>query len=636
MPLRTNLHAAIPVLLAMGVSTASLLGQGAFAPQGSEYPIAGVLTGDQTKADLAFGNSRGLMVWEDNYIDQQGVGIAAQWIGPAGDSYLERFKVNSLTAGDQENPRVASLSNGNALIVWQGAVGAGRNIYGRLLRADGTFASETEVVINEGGTFIRSLPAVTALANGRSVVVWESLGQDDPANPNEIRRNLAGIYGRLLDANGVPEGSEFLINTTVEFGQRTPAVTGLKGGGFVVAWVSEKLTGIAESERVESVNAMARIYAEDGAPISGEIRLNSRQDLCANPALNSRADGGFSAVWSQRAMQEDGQSWDIVARQFSSVGGAQVPETLVNTFTYGDQYAPRIASAGESQLVVWTSMGQDGSWEGVFGRMMNGSAPASDEFQINTATISKQFFPTVASVGGIGYTVIWSSFNGGEASVDLMAQRFWQSIPSPANPAVSALGAYELLAAWSPLSGLDIDKYLIYLDGAATPVETSDNYLRIENLDPGTTHGIKIAYRLADGRVSPTSDTVFAKTWGRDTNYDGLPDDWQRLYFGDDTSGWAGALVDSDGDGVSNLMEFLAGTNPNNASSVMSMAIEQTAVGFKVNWKSVAGSIYQLQRSEDFHNWQDVGKARFAATITDGVLVGDSLGLGYFRVIRIR
>ncbi len=49
-------------------------------------------------------------------------------------------------------------------------------------------------------------------------------------------------------------------------------------------------------------------------------------------------------------------------------------------------------------------------------------------------------------------------------------------------------------------------------------------------------------------------------TQSSDTDLDGLPDWWETLYFGDATSGVAN--VDSDGDGVNNLEEYRAATNP--------------------------------------------------------------------------
>ena len=82
------------------------------------------------------------------------------------------------------------------------------------------------------------------------------------------------------------------------------------------------------------------------------------------------ADGGFLAVWTEydpKATETTTNSWDIFVRAFNQDLQAKGPQRRVNTFTYGDQLAPKIAS-GTGQFVVWTSLGQDGSREGVFGQ----------------------------------------------------------------------------------------------------------------------------------------------------------------------------------------------------------------------------------------------------------------------------
>ena len=73
---------------------------------------------------------------------------------------------------------------------------------------------------------------------------------------------------------------------------------------------------------------------------------------------------------AQRHGQLTDNSWDIYARSFSSagVGGTVV---RVNSHLYGDQYAPRISAIGADYLIVWTSLGQDGSREGVFGQFVH-------------------------------------------------------------------------------------------------------------------------------------------------------------------------------------------------------------------------------------------------------------------------
>lgn len=46
-----------------------------------------------------------------------------------------------------------------------------------------------------------------------------------------------------------------------------------------------------------------------------------------------------------------------------------------------------------------------------------------------------------------------------------------------------------------------------------------------------------------------------------DTDFDGLPDAWELLHFGNLTA--ATGSIDSDGDGPNNAAEYYAGTNPN-------------------------------------------------------------------------
>ena len=45
------------------------------------------------------------------------------------------------------------------------------------------------------------------------------------------------IKAQVFDATGAKVGSEFLVNTTTAGFQDAPAIAGLDGGGFVIAWV---------------------------------------------------------------------------------------------------------------------------------------------------------------------------------------------------------------------------------------------------------------------------------------------------------------------------------------------------------------------------------------------------------------
>jgi hypothetical protein len=76
------------------------------------------------------------------------------------------------------------------------------------------------------------------------------------------------------------------------------------------------------------------------------------------------------------------------------------------------------------------------------------------------------------------------------------------------------------------------------------------------------------------GVASPVSGNV-SLTMLPDFDGDGISDWWETNYFGNVniTNNAANALLDADGDGMSNRDEYLAGTNPTNALSVLRLAL---------------------------------------------------------------
>jgi len=59
----------------------------------------------------------------------------------------------------------------------------------------------------------------------------------------------------------------------------------------------------------------------------------------------------------------------------------------------------------------------------------------------------------------------------------------------------------------------------------------------------------------------------------------------------------------------SNIREFLAGTNPTNAASVLKMWFTWTPFGKRLNWNAQRGLIYQVQVSNDLSEWANLGEA---------------------------
>lgn len=616
------------------VFAAALSGQNSYAPQASEYAVVGALPGDQVNPALAISPAGGFLVWEDNLTDGEGTAIVAQRLGPNLAGLYGSFRVNQQGAREQQKPQVALLNNGGAVIVWQGNQLGTWDIYATFVASNGTFVT-SDLLVNTTTNADQITPAVACLADGKVVIVWGSFEQDG---------SLQGVYGRLYSAEGASLGGEFAVNTATMYNQRTPVVAALPSGTFVVAWVSEHLSTL-DSMRAD---ICGQLFSGEGQRMGGEFPISTTTNICANPTITAFTTGGYLVAWGQKTAADRGadftgpdNSWDIFARTFQPSGKpVQQNAFRVNLYSYGDQFAPRASALGNEALLVWNSLGQDGSREGVFGQFVsNVGSRVGDALAVNTTTINQQLTPAVAADGQNHLLAVWTSFAGLATSFDLLAQRFEKQqspLAAPAAPYVAALSQSKLSVAWPVLAGYAVAGYDLYVDDAQTPITVTSNSFTVAGLAAGSTHTFKLAYRLTDGRVSPASGAATGTTWGGDDNYDGLPDDWQSRYFGANAAAWPAANADNDGDGVSNLQEFLAGTNPADAASVLKVGITTSPQGCRLVWSTVPGQVYQVQVASQLGVWSDFEAPRLAATNTDSLAVSGALQGAFYRIVRIR
>jgi hypothetical protein len=117
----------------------------------------------------------------------------------------------------------------------------------------------------------------------------------------------------------------------------------------------------------------------------------------------------------------------------------------------------------------------------------------------------------------------------------------------------------------------------------------------VSNLDGGSNHSsIGAAYSTsgsATGVIEILYPAAPALDPASDTDSDGLPDAWENQQFG---NLMANAAADSDGDGTTNLMEYLAGTNPNSAASVFRPTSHTSGGNLVLSVPTVSGRNYRV------------------------------------------
>jgi hypothetical protein len=113
-----------------------------------------------------------------------------------------------------------------------------------------------------------------------------------------------------------------------------------------------------------------------------------------------------------------------------------------------------------------------------------------------------------------------------------------------------------------------------------------------------------VVYRIVVTNVASTGNGVFAAfnvSTVADTDVDGIPDFWSQQYFGHAT-GQAGDLSragdDFDGDRMSNLAEYLAGTDPTNPNSYLRIDLVAAPGAATVQFAAVSNRTYTVEYTD--------------------------------------
>jgi len=296
------------------------------------------------------------------------------------------FLVNDALSGDQVQPRAEGLSNGTFVLMWtdnNARDGSGQGVFAQRYQNDGTTLGDV-FQINDETSSTQNQPEATDIGAGRFMAVWTSQASGTAGDGSSN-----GIFGRIFDAAGAPEGSEFQINATTSGNQNRAQVTTLPDGDVIVVW-------------------------ED----------------------NDGGDGAGSGVFAQR-IDTNGA---LVSIDGATAGANEVQ---INTTTAGEQaqpdvvaLAPNAALPQGGYVVVWTS--PDASGTGIFGQIygLDGAAQGA-EFQINGSVQSGQSDPVVTATPDGGFVVAWSDASGIDGSgTGVVAQRFTADGTRDGNPFV--------------------------------------------------------------------------------------------------------------------------------------------------------------------------------------------------------
>jgi hypothetical protein len=253
--------------------------------------------------------------------------------------------------------------------------------------------------------------SVATDANGNSVIVWQSYGNDGAE---------WGIFARRFDSSGAPQGPEFQVNPLSPNQQTLPAVAMDASGNFTIAWRDMFRTGDSDLGGI-----FARRYNAAGVPQGADFQVNSTTvGDQSDPVVGMGAAGDTIIAWD--SVGQDGSGMAIIARRYSAAGAPQGGEFRANTYTTGDQFGPSLAVGADGRFVVaWESVGQDGDQEGIYAqRYSPAGVPQGGEFHVSTETFSRQRHPVLEMDNAGNFVVAWSSNRQDGSSTGVFSQRY--------------------------------------------------------------------------------------------------------------------------------------------------------------------------------------------------------------------
>jgi Ca2+-binding RTX toxin-like protein len=328
--------------------------------------------------------------------------VKAQMFHSAAAKVGAEWQVGTGTGTDNYDSQVIGLADGRFAVSWT------RDTFGFAIQRDAvtqvfdpaSAAQNPRTTLSASTAGSQSATAIAALAGGGFVATWSDTNSASSPDP------AFSVRGVLLDAAGVKIGSEFFVNTTVAGIQNSPSVAALATGGFVVAWTDYSQTGGDSSDGA----IRAQIFDSAGAKVGGELLVNSSTaGLQALASVTGLSGGGFVVAWRD-GTQTDGdvrmQAFDSAgARQGTEFVAATATEGLQNLPVV-------IGLANGGFAAAWADQSNHGgTLSEIKAQIFAPGAGTPGDIALSTTTISETAFEndsvaTLSNAGAVnaGYT----------------------------------------------------------------------------------------------------------------------------------------------------------------------------------------------------------------------------------------
>lgn len=369
--------------------------------------------------------------------------------------------------------------------------------------------------------------------------------------------------------------------------------------------------------------AMSPLVAGQPYPVQPPFLVNTyTTGVQWEPDVAVAPGGHFLVVWS--SVGQDGSGSGIFGQRFSPLAQRLGSELQINSFTTSTQARPRVAADGAGGfIVVWESFLRDGAGHGIAARQLDSTGtPVGSEFVVNESTTGGQRYPDVAPDGSGGFVVVWRSHVAPGAGYDVMGRQFDSSgAPTRSEFTVSTIPEY------------------LYGPEPAVAADVQGNFVVVWGERPGLygfPYSILYGRRFdSSGQAAGGEFRIATPPFGGDylpraemTASGGFVVVWQRIVEATVPVGAYGRVFDANGAAVGG--EFRLNTGNTLAAPFRRAAHDVTASangGFVATWSEVNRSnVWVSVERFDGSGASDGGALQVAADGRMPVVAGDDAG----------
>ncbi len=297
-----------------------------------EIVVNAETAGHQAEPDVAMdGNGNFVVVYTDDKDNNGSTEVRMHGFKADGSQLFSDRAVNTVSTGDQYEPRISMASDGHFAVSWTDAsLGAGKEqVKVRGFKANGSeLFAERALTDSQGGTQVKS--DVFMDDSHRTVVVWED--DSDGNGATQVRM-------RLLDASGGNRTKVKAVNSVDTGNQNSPSIDGKRDGSrYIVAWQDVASKKYRIMARTFNANGNDDDTSNDDYVLSLDTSA-----ILKFPTVCMNNSGNATVVWHNDTTK------NIMRRSLKGTAVSGSSETRTNGGNYdqlkfGDDYSGSIAS----------------------------------------------------------------------------------------------------------------------------------------------------------------------------------------------------------------------------------------------------------------------------------------------------